>query len=120
MRLLGNVNLRHATSYYTDLPLTEAFRNGNTDFLGASVELALRNGLGIQLWGRNLTKENTYLGGHRHAGRQRKPRRVRQRAPDLWRDVAVPALIDARGRDSRVVAAPPLGDTRRRLKLIRE
>lgn len=61
--LLGNVNLRHATSYYTDLPLTEAFRNGNTDFLGASLELALRNGLGIQLWGRNLTKENTYLGG---------------------------------------------------------
>jgi iron complex outermembrane receptor protein len=63
VRLLGNVNLRHATSYYTDLPLTEAFRNGNTDFLGASVELALRTGFGIQLWGRNLTKENTYLGG---------------------------------------------------------
>lgn len=63
VRLLGNVNLRHATSYYTDLPLTEAFRNGNTDFLSASVELALQNGLGIQFWGRNLTKENTYLSG---------------------------------------------------------
>ncbi|MGH6612659.1 TonB-dependent receptor [Sphingomonas sp.] len=63
VRLLGNVNLRHATSYYTDLPLTEAFRNGNTDFLSASVELALRNGFGIQFWGRNLTRQNSYLSG---------------------------------------------------------
>lgn len=63
VRLLGNVNLRHATSYYTDLALTEAFWNGNTNFLGASVEFALRNGFGIQFWGRNLTQQNAYLSG---------------------------------------------------------
>lgn len=63
VRLLGNLTLRHATSAYTDLPDTEAFKNGKTDFLNASVELALRNGLGIQFWGRNLTKQNAYLTG---------------------------------------------------------
>lgn len=61
--LLANLNVRHATSYYSDLPHTEAFRNGSTNFVNASVELALENGFGLQFWGRNLTKENIYLGG---------------------------------------------------------
>lgn len=63
VRFLANANLRHATGYYTDLPLSEAFRNDATDTLSASVELAFENGFGVQLWGRNLTKENYYLTG---------------------------------------------------------
>lgn len=63
IRLIGNVSLRHATGYYTDLPLSAAFRNGNTDILNANVELALANGFGLQFWGRNITKQNYYLSG---------------------------------------------------------
>lgn len=61
--LLGNLSVRHASSYYTDLPLTEAFRNGDTNFVNASAELAFSNGVGVQVWGRNLTGEDTYLTG---------------------------------------------------------
>ncbi|MCP3732254.1 TonB-dependent receptor [Sphingomonas sp. MG17] len=68
VRLIGNVNLRHATGYYTDVQLSEAFRNPTTNVLNASVELALSSGLGLQVWGRNLTKENYYLTGIGTAG----------------------------------------------------
>ncbi|MCP3732241.1 TonB-dependent receptor [Sphingomonas sp. MG17] len=61
--LQGGVNIRHATSYYSDLPHTEAFKNGVTNFVNANLELAFSNGFGLQIWGRNLTKENIYLGG---------------------------------------------------------
>lgn len=64
MRLLGNVSLRHASSQYNDLPLTEAFRNGDTNLVSASAELVLENGVGIQIWGRNLTGEDFYTSGN--------------------------------------------------------
>jgi len=64
MRLLGNVNLRHASSQYNDLALTEAFRNGDTNLVSASAELVLENGVGIQVWGRNLTGEDFYTSGN--------------------------------------------------------
>lgn len=64
MRLLGNVSLRHASSQYNDLPLTEAFRNGAVNLVSASAELVLDNGVGIQVWGRNLTDENYYTSGN--------------------------------------------------------
>lgn len=63
MSLLGNVTWRHSSSYYTDLALTEAFRNKDTDALSAGLELAFSNGVGIQLWGRNLTNDDYYLSG---------------------------------------------------------
>ena len=64
MRLLGNVSVRHASSQYNDLPLTEAFRNGDTNLVSASAELVLENGVGIQVWGRNLTGEDFYTSGN--------------------------------------------------------
>ena len=47
-----------------DLGLTEAFRNGDTNLVSASAELVLENGVGIQLWGRNLTGEDFYTSGN--------------------------------------------------------
>ncbi len=63
VRLLSTVSLREATSYYVDVPDTQAFRNGSTSFLDAHVELALKGGVGIQFWGRNLTQQNAYTTG---------------------------------------------------------
>lgn len=64
MRLLGNISVRHASSQYNDLGLTEAFRNGDTNLVSASAELVLENGVGIQIWGRNLTGEDFYTSGN--------------------------------------------------------
>lgn len=63
MRLIANLNVRHATSQYNDLPLTEAFRNSATTLVGASAELAFPNGVGVQVWGRNLTDEEYFTNG---------------------------------------------------------
>jgi len=59
----GIVSVRYSTHYYTDLPDTPVFANGDTTFVDASIEFALRSGVSLQLWGRNLTQQNAILTG---------------------------------------------------------
>ncbi len=63
VRFTGILSVRYSTHYYTDLADTPAFENGDTAFVDASAEFTLRSGLGLQVWVRNLTKQNEILSG---------------------------------------------------------